>query len=229
LSLIEGEVSMAPAGTQEWGEAVVNRPLTSEDRLWVDRGARAELQIGSATIHLDASTEFSFIDLDDDAMTMKLTEGRATIRILRKREREDIEINTPNASIALVHPGEYHIEVDEDGEETIVKARSGEAEVAGEGKSYTVRANDRRIPRFLRNWRRHSRPARGRHSRTGRTIVRVATMPASSRCLATKSSVEDLTTTDWCTSPNTATWRPTQAVAGWPVAMADGLVSPGLT
>jgi hypothetical protein len=142
LSFIEGEVSMAPAGTQEWGEAVLNRPLTSEDRMWVDRDARAELQIGTATIHLDASTEFSFIDLDDDAMTMNLTEGRTTIRILRKREGEEIEINTPNSSISLLHPGEYHIEVDEDGETTIVKARSGEAEVAGEAESYTVKANE---------------------------------------------------------------------------------------
>lgn len=142
LSLIEGEVSMAPAGTQEWGEAVLNRPLTSEDRLFVARDARAELQVGSATIHLDSSTEFSFIDLDDDAMTMSLTEGRATIRILNKREREDIEISTPNASVALLHPGEYHVEVDEDGETTVVKARSGEAEVAGEADAFRVRANE---------------------------------------------------------------------------------------
>ncbi|HVF15791.1 MAG TPA: DUF6600 domain-containing protein [Steroidobacteraceae bacterium] len=142
LSHIEGEVSMAPAGTQEWGEAVLNRPLTSEDRLFVDRDARAELQVGTATIHLDAESEFSFIDLDDDAMTMNLTEGRATIRIVRKRENEQIEVNTPNASIALLHPGEYSIEVNEEGEATVVKARSGEAEVAGEGKAYTVRANE---------------------------------------------------------------------------------------
>jgi hypothetical protein len=142
LSHLEGEVSMAPAGTQEWGEAVVNRPLTSEDRLFVDRDARAELQIGSATIHLDSETEFSFIDLDDDAMTMNLNEGKATIRIVRKRDNEQIEVNTPNASVALLHPGEYSIEVNEEGETTIVKARSGEAEVAGEGESYTVRANE---------------------------------------------------------------------------------------
>jgi hypothetical protein len=142
LSHIEGEVSMAPAGTQEWGEAVLNRPLTSEDRLFVDRDGRAELQVGTATIHLDAETEFSFIDLDDDAMTMNLTEGRVTIRIVRKRDNEEIEVNTPNASVALLHPGEYSIEVNEEGEATVVKARAGEAEVAGEGKSYTVRANE---------------------------------------------------------------------------------------
>jgi hypothetical protein len=142
LSHIEGEVSMAPAGTQEWSEAVLNRPLTSEDRIFVAEGGRAELQVGSATIHLDSSTEFSFVDLDDDAMTMKLTEGHAAIRLVSKREREDIEVNTPNASVVLEHPGEYNIEVDEEGDATIVKTRSGEAQVAGEGASYTVKANE---------------------------------------------------------------------------------------
>jgi hypothetical protein len=142
LSYVEGEVSLAPAGTQEWGEAVLNRPLTSEDRLFVDRDARAELEIGSATVHLDSSTEFAFLDLDDDAMTMRLTEGRATIRILRKREREDIEVSTPNASVALLRPGEYHLEVDQDGDLTVVKARSGEAEVVGEGQTFRVHAGE---------------------------------------------------------------------------------------
>src|SRR5690606_22371091 len=115
---------------------------TSEDRLWVDREGRAELQIDAATIHLDASTEFAFLELDDDVIAMRLSEGRATIRVLRKREREHIEIDTPNATVALLHPGEYHIEVDQDGDVTVVKARSGEAEVRGEGRSYLVRANE---------------------------------------------------------------------------------------
>src|SRR6187551_2334633 len=53
LSLTEGDVSLAPAGTEEWAEAVLNRPITTGDRLWVDNGARAELQVGSATLHLD--------------------------------------------------------------------------------------------------------------------------------------------------------------------------------
>ncbi len=46
LSLIEGEVSFAPAGTDEWAEAVLNRPLTSEDRLSVGVDGRAEVQVG---------------------------------------------------------------------------------------------------------------------------------------------------------------------------------------
>lgn len=142
LSYTEGEVSVAPAGTQEWAAAVLNRPLTSEDRLWVDPNARAELQIDSATVHLDSSTELAFLELDDDAVAMRLNEGRASVRVLRKREGEDIEVDTPNVTVALLHPGEYHIEVDPDGEMTVVKVRSGEAEVRGESRTSRVRANE---------------------------------------------------------------------------------------
>jgi len=142
LSLTQGEVSLAPAGTDEWADAVLNRPLTSGDRVWVDRDARAELQVGSATVHLDQNSGFSFQQLDDDNMRMSLTDGSATVRVRRKYDDETIVVETPNASIALLHPGEYHIEVNEAGDQTVVKARSGEAAVTGEKDSYIVRANE---------------------------------------------------------------------------------------
>jgi hypothetical protein len=81
LSLMDGEVSVAPAGTEEWADGVLNRPITSGDRLWVGTDGRAELQIGTASVHLDRSTGFEFIELDDDVMQMSLTEGVTTIRI----------------------------------------------------------------------------------------------------------------------------------------------------
>ena len=79
LSLKEGEVSLAPAGTEEWADAAVNRPITSGDRVWVDKDGRAELQIGTSSVHLDRSTGFEFIELDDDVNQMSLTEGVACL------------------------------------------------------------------------------------------------------------------------------------------------------
>ncbi|MGH8176992.1 MAG: DUF6600 domain-containing protein, partial [Steroidobacter sp.] len=145
LSLIDGEVSFAPAGTDEWAEAVLNRPITSEDRLWVGVDGRAELQVGSATVHLDRETQFGFIELDDDVMQMSLTDGAMTIRVRRLAEREAIQIETPNATVHLRHPGEYHFEVDPDSDQTTVKTRSGEADVGGGSKTYTVRANEQGV------------------------------------------------------------------------------------
>ncbi|HKE94640.1 MAG TPA: hypothetical protein VKB34_10065, partial [Povalibacter sp.] len=142
LSYTEGEVSVAPAGTEEWAEAVVNRPLTSGDRVWVDRGGRAELQVGSATIDLDQGSGLSIVNLDDDVLHLTLTEGTATVRVNRKRDDESIGIDTPNATVTLLRPGEYHIEANSAGDQTIVGTRSGESEVVAGQKSWRIGSNE---------------------------------------------------------------------------------------
>ncbi|MFO7305898.1 MAG: hypothetical protein C0P74_010295 [Gammaproteobacteria bacterium] len=145
LSHTDGEVIIAPAGTEEWAESILNRPLTSGDRLWTESGARAELQIGSAAVYLDERTSFGFIELDDDVIHMSLTQGSATFRVRRLSESESVQIETPNVAVALREPGEYHIEVDAQTDQTIVKTRHGVADVFGDGTTHIVRANVRGI------------------------------------------------------------------------------------
>src|ERR1700754_2440899 len=65
LSLVQGDVSLQPAGAQDWAQALVNRPLTTGDRLWSDQDGRAEVQVGPATVRLGANTGFSFLNVDD--------------------------------------------------------------------------------------------------------------------------------------------------------------------
>lgn len=145
LGYIDGDVTLAPAGTDDWAEAALNRPLTSGDRLWVEKG-RAELQIGSAAVYLDGDTGFGFVELDDDVLQASLTEGAATIRVRRLAEGETIQVETPHSTVVLKRVGEYHLEVDKSADRTIVKTRSGEAEVTGGGNQrYTVRDNERGI------------------------------------------------------------------------------------
>src|SRR4051812_25218444 len=88
LSYIKGDVSLQPAGTDDWANASVNRPLTTGDELWVDRDSRAELQVGTAVIHVDEGTGFSFLDLDDHALQMRVTEGAVNVRIRSLAENE---------------------------------------------------------------------------------------------------------------------------------------------
>ena len=145
VGYVEGEVTVAPAGTEEWAEAVLNRPLTSGDRLWVESGGRAELQIGSAAVYLDSDTGFGFIELDDGVLQASLTAGAATLRIRRLAEGETIQVETPHSTVFLNRVGEYHLEVDKAGDRTIVKTRNGEAEVKGGPETFTVRANERGV------------------------------------------------------------------------------------
>ena len=143
LGYVNGDVTVAPAGTEEWADAVINRPLTSGDRVWVEEHGRAELQVGSSVVYLDGDTGFGLIELDDHLLQASLTEGTATLRVRRLAEGETLQVETPHATVFLDRVGEYHLEVDKASDRTIVKARSGEARVEGGGKTYTVRANER--------------------------------------------------------------------------------------
>ena len=52
LSFTGGAVSFEPAGTDEWVDAVINRPMTTGDKLWTDRDGRAEIRIDSYGLRL---------------------------------------------------------------------------------------------------------------------------------------------------------------------------------
>src|ERR1700719_2730391 len=142
LSLAEGSVSFQPAGTEDWVSAVVNRPLTTGDKLWADQNSRAELHLGSASIRIGASTGFSFLNLDDNTVQLQLTAGSLRIRVRRLDRREIFEVDTPNLAFTALRPGTYRINVNEAGDTTVVVVRDGEGEVTGGGQSYAINADE---------------------------------------------------------------------------------------
>src|SRR5512141_2631714 len=81
LSYLAGSVSFQPGGVDDWVTATLNRRLTTSDRLWTDRGARAELQTGAATLRLDGETSFTLANLDDDRAQIQIAAGALTITL----------------------------------------------------------------------------------------------------------------------------------------------------
>ena len=86
LSHTDGSVSFNPAGTDDWVAAVINRPMTTGDKLWADNNSRAELHIGSASLRIGNTTGFSFLNLTDDVAQVQLTEGTLRVRVKRLNE-----------------------------------------------------------------------------------------------------------------------------------------------
>ncbi len=142
LSYTHGGVSFEPAGADDWVTAVVNRPMTTGDKLWSDNDARAELQIGSAAIRLGSNTGFSFLNLTDNVTQLRLTEGTLNIRVLRLAGDETFEVDTPNLAFTVLRPGRYRINVNESGDATIISVRDGQGEVTGGGSAYTIHPNE---------------------------------------------------------------------------------------
>jgi hypothetical protein len=141
LSYVNGQVSFSPSGTDDWVSAVLNRPITTGDKLWTDQNSRAELHIASAVIRLGDQTGFSFLNLDDRVMQLRLTEGTLGIRVRRMEADETIEVDTPNLAFSILRPGHYRINVNEAGDTTIINVRDGEGEVTGGGSAFTIHPN----------------------------------------------------------------------------------------
>jgi hypothetical protein len=141
LSHTDGAVSFNPAGTDDWVNAVVNRPMTTGDKLWSDNGGRAELHIGSASLRIGSTTGFSFLNLTDSMTQIQVTEGTIRVRVKRLEQDETFEIDTPNLAFSVLRPGTYRISVNEAGDTTVVSVFGGEGEVTGGGQAYSVHAD----------------------------------------------------------------------------------------
>jgi hypothetical protein len=142
LNFLSGTVSFRPASVEDWTAAALNFPLTTGDHLWTDPGGRTELHVGSTAIRMGDETALAILNLDDRTVQLSLTGGVLNVHIRNLDPDESFEVDTPNVALALLRPGDYHIEVpagaDSDQNVTVVTARGGEVEVTGGGASFTV-------------------------------------------------------------------------------------------
>jgi len=130
ISFIGGSVSFRPASLDDWSVATLNYPLTVGDHVWTDRGARTELQLGSAIVRIAPLSEFSVLNLDDRTAQLRVTQGSISVRVRAMTDRDVVEIDTPNGAVTLLRAGLYRVDVNEAGDASTVTVREGEANVA---------------------------------------------------------------------------------------------------
>ena len=138
LNYSQGSISFRPAGEDDWVTGVPNRPMVTGDDLWADENSRAEVHIGSTAIRLGAKTGITFLALDDHTTQIRLAEGSIILRVRHLDDEDSYEIDTPNVAFTVLQPGEYRIDVSEDGSRTITNVWHGRGRVTGGGSSYTV-------------------------------------------------------------------------------------------
>jgi hypothetical protein len=138
LNFSQGSVSFRPAGEDDWVTAVPNRPMVTGDDLWADDSSRAEVHIGSAAIRMGAKTGITFLALDDRTTQIRLAQGSIILRVRHVDDDDNYEIDTPNIAFSLLQPGEYRVDVSEDGSQTITDVWHGRGRVTGGGFTYNV-------------------------------------------------------------------------------------------
>jgi hypothetical protein len=138
LNYMEGSVSFQPGGENDWVDAVLNRPLVTGDNLWADDNSRAEVHIGSTALRLGPKTGITLLEVSDRAAQIRLAQGSLIVKVRHVDDEDSYEIDTPNVAFVVMQPGDYRIDVNEDGNRSEVTVWRGRGEVTGGGSSYTV-------------------------------------------------------------------------------------------
>ena len=148
LSYVAGDLGLLPAGATDWSDASVNRPLTSGDRLSTGRDARAELELGGASLRMDGQTEAGLLDLNDQLAQIELTQGTLAITVRALDEGQSYEIDTPTVALVIDRPGSFRVDIDNDDGGTQISAFDGGATVYGDNNAQRT-INPGRSYRFV--------------------------------------------------------------------------------
>ncbi len=145
MNYSQGSVSFQPGGEGNWVEAVPNRPMTTGDNLWADRNARGEMHVGSTAIRFGSETSLTFLDLDDHTTQLRLAQGSVILNVRHLDDDDSVEVDTPNLSFQIQYAGQYRVDVNPDGQATIIDVFRGRGQALGGGNSYTIVANQQAI------------------------------------------------------------------------------------
>lgn len=142
ISTVEGQV-LVRAGDGEAQNALLNWPVTTDNRLSTMRGALAELRVGAAAVRLDGDSELEVSALDDDHFTLHLRYGTVSVRVRNPDALRGFELTTAQARVTLTQPGWVRIDAGRQPGTSVVSVLEGAADVDGATGSVTLRAGKR--------------------------------------------------------------------------------------
>jgi hypothetical protein len=140
LAQVRGQVSIEPAGVDQWTAATDNYPMSSGDRLYAGDDARAELQFEQTAVRVWHLTDLTITNLTDTITQLGLEQGSLHVRSFGLTPGNTLEIDTPNGAITVVQPGDVRIDcyLGEGG--TLVTVNSGAVDLSGPGLSQSLGA-----------------------------------------------------------------------------------------
>jgi hypothetical protein len=139
ISYVLGNVSFQPSGDSGWSLATVNYPVTTGDRIFADRGDRAELQVGQVTVRLSEGTDLTMTSLTDQLVQLGLTQGTLHVSIYRMAPDDSVEVDTPRGALTLQAEGEYRIDLPAGDDPMVVAVVRGDLQWTAGGVAQTLR------------------------------------------------------------------------------------------
>ena len=127
VAFTEGSVALFQDPEEGWEKAYVNSPVTSENSIWTDPSARAEMRVSGVAIRVDESTQLDVVKLDEDELEAFVPQGSVGVRVRHFANGDRLDFATPHARFRLYGTGRYRIDVDPDRDETTFTVFAGTA------------------------------------------------------------------------------------------------------
>ncbi|GLQ47737.1 proline-rich exported protein [Dyella lipolytica] len=135
LAYAAGDLGLMPAGSTDWSAADVNRPLTNGDKLSSGPGARAELELGGASLRINGQSDIGLLNLNTQVGQFELTQGTLNLTVRNLDQGASYEIDTPTLALVIDQPGSFRVDVGNDGVSTTVTVFQGAGVVFGENNA----------------------------------------------------------------------------------------------
>src|SRR5688572_29147166 len=101
LAFTQGSVALYQDPDEGWEKAYVNSPVTSENSIWTDPSARAEMRVSGMAIRLDESTQLDVVRLDEDELEAFVGQGSIAVRVRHFANADRLDFATPHARFRL--------------------------------------------------------------------------------------------------------------------------------
>ena len=119
LSATIGQVSIEPAGTDDWAQAYPNLPMGPGDRIYTDFNGRAEIQIGQNFLRIGPNTDITLTHVTPTRMDFAVGRGSVHVRAYGFWPGQMLYLQTPNGSVTLDQPSEVRVDALPDDDATI--------------------------------------------------------------------------------------------------------------
>ena len=146
VSVVQGNVSLEPAGVDAFSAAELNYPLTAGDRVYADNNALTELQTSGLALRLANGADLTVTSLTDSVAQFGLAQGSVRLRTRDLYAPEGstavVEIDTPNGAILVERPGDIRVDSYPQDDTTVVTVTSGQVEITGAGLDQQLGPNE---------------------------------------------------------------------------------------
>src|SRR5258708_25536609 len=129
LSFTKGNVSFLRAGLDQWSQAMPNFPVTTGDRIYTDKKARAELDVGIYAVPLSQHTDLTVTNLNDHIIQLGVQQGTVRVSVYELASGDSLEVDTPNGALTFLKSGGFLVDVYPSGGSTLVSVHSCSVEV----------------------------------------------------------------------------------------------------